>query len=232
MKKKITLINIISSLVLQVITILSYFILPKIILNSFGSEVNGLVSSINQFLNFITLVEGGITGVILANLYKPLVEGDNDAVSSILGTAQSFYKKIGYIYIVYSLVLGIAFKFLFRVEFSLIYVFALTLILSFNLLVQYMFALTNKTLLTADKKVYIINFTQAIMILLSLVFSYILIKIYPSIHLLKLVSGILYFLQPIVYGIYVNKNYKLRKNCIVDNKLIDQRWNGFASTSA
>ena len=42
--------NIVSSIVLQVVNIISGFILPRIILGTFGSEVNGLVSSLNQFL--------------------------------------------------------------------------------------------------------------------------------------------------------------------------------------
>ena len=65
MKSKVTLINIISSLTLQVVTVISGFIIPKIILTNFGSSVNGLVSSLNQFLSYITLIEGGITGVVL-----------------------------------------------------------------------------------------------------------------------------------------------------------------------
>lgn len=74
MKNKATLLNMISGLILQLFTLVSGFILPKIILIYFGSEVNGLVSSLNQFLSYITLVEGGITGVIVANLYKPIVD--------------------------------------------------------------------------------------------------------------------------------------------------------------
>ena len=52
-------------LTLQVVTVISGFIIPKIILTNFGSSVNGLVSSLNQFLSYITLIEGGITGVVL-----------------------------------------------------------------------------------------------------------------------------------------------------------------------
>lgn len=66
MKSKVTLINIISSLTLQVVTVISGFIIPKIILTNFGSSVNGLVSSLNQFLSYITLIEGGITGVAVS----------------------------------------------------------------------------------------------------------------------------------------------------------------------
>ena len=76
MKNKETLLNMISGLILQFFTLLSGFILPRIILTFFGSEVNGLVSSLNQFLSYISLVEGGITGVIMANLYEPIVKRD------------------------------------------------------------------------------------------------------------------------------------------------------------
>ena len=93
MKNKATLLNMISGLILQLFTLVSGFILPKIILIYFGSEVNGLVSSLNQFLSYITLVEGGITGVIVANLYKPIVDQDNRKISSVLITADRFYKK-------------------------------------------------------------------------------------------------------------------------------------------
>ena len=94
MKNKATLLNMISGLILQLFTLVSGFILPKIILIYFGSEVNGLVSSLNQFLSYITLVEGGITGVIVANLYKPIVDQDNRKISSVLITADRFYKRL------------------------------------------------------------------------------------------------------------------------------------------
>lgn len=228
MKNKITLLNIISSVILQLITIVSQFILPKLILIYFGSGVNGLISSLNQFLNFITLIEGGITGVILANLYLPLEKNEMNKVSSILATASKFYKKIGFIYIIYTLILGMVYPILSNVEFSFTYIFTLTLILSLNLFVQYMFSITNKTLLNADKKIYIINFTQSVILILNLILSYISVKIYPSIHLLKFISGILYFIQPIIFNYYIKKNYDINYNTKIDNKLIKQRWNGFA----
>lgn len=228
MKNKITLLNIISSVVLQLITIVSQFILPKLILIYFGSDVNGLISSLNQFLNFITLMEGGITGVILANLYSPLEKKDMYKVSSILTTANKFYKKIGFIYIIYTFILGILYPLISYTDFSFTYIFVLTLILSLNLFIQYMFAVTTKTLLNADKKVYIINFTQSIILILNLILSYLSVKIYPSVHLLKFISGILYFLQPIIFNFYVRKNYNVQYNSEIDNRLINQRWNGFA----
>ena len=61
MKKKITLVNTISSILLQFVTIISGFILPRLLLEAFGSEVNGLVSSLTQFLKYMDLLEGGMS---------------------------------------------------------------------------------------------------------------------------------------------------------------------------
>ena len=166
MRNKATLINMISGLILQMFTILSGFILPKIILTSFGSEVNGLVSSLNQFLSYISLVEGGITGVVMANLYKPIVEKDEQKISAVMVTANRFFiKKIGILFVAYSVGLSIVYPLLFKTEFNFAYVCSLTLILSITVLVQYMFSITLKTLLDADKRVYVVNFTQTLIVI-------------------------------------------------------------------
>lgn len=228
MKNKVTLLNMISGLVLQFFTLLSGFVLPKIILTYFGSEVNGLVSSLNQFLGYITLVEGGITGVVVANLYKPIVNQDNDKISSVLVTADCFYKKIGALFIGYSVVLSIIYPIYFKTEFKFSYVCSLTLILSLTLLIQYMYSLTLRTLLNADKKGYVVNFTQTLIVIFNVLFALLSVFIYPSIHVLKLISGSLFLLQPIIFNRYVKKNYKIDWNVKPDNSLIKSRWNGFA----
>ena len=228
MKNKATLLNMISGLVLQFFTLVSGFILPKITLTYFGSEVNGLVSSINQFLSCITLMEGGVTGVIVASLYGPIVERDKVKISAVLVAADKFYKKIGAFFIVYSIVLSIAYPLFFKTEFDFSYLCSLTLILSITLLIQYMFSLTLKTLLNADKKGYIVNFTQTLIMIFNVIFALISVWIYPSIHVLKFISGVLFVLQPIIFGLYVKNNYSIDWDMTPDYSLIKSRWNGFA----
>lgn len=226
MKNKVTLVNMISSLALQICTIISGFIIPKIILSYFGSDVNGLISSLNQFLSYISLLEGGVTGVVAANLYKPLVMGDNQKLSAVVVTSKKFFNKVGTIFIAYSVCVAVAYPFVFKLNF--LYVFSLTLILSMNLLVQYMFSITLRTLLNADKKVYVVSLTQIVITVLNTLMAYISVKVYPSIHFLKLISGLLFFIQPIVYGSFVKKHYSIDWSADVDNDLLKERWNGFA----
>lgn len=228
MKNKITLLNSISALFLQVVTIISGFIIPKIILLYFGSSVNGLVSSISQFLSYIALIEGGVTGVIYASLYKPLLDNDKTKISRILVTSKIFYRRIGYIFMAYSLVLAVIYPIFINKDFDFLFASGLTIVLSITLLIQYMFSLTLKTLLVADKKLYIISFTQVGIIILNIIFTYISARIYPNIHILKFISGIMYVFQPLIYAKYVNKNYDISWSEKQDNTLLKERWNGFA----
>ena len=228
MRNKATLINMISGLILQMFTILSGFILPKIILTCFGSEVNGLVSSLNQFLSYISLVEGGITGVVMANLYKPIVEKDEQKISAVMVTANRFFKKIGILFVAYSVGLSIVYPLLFKTEFNFAYVCSLTLILSITVLVQYMFSITLKTLLDADKRVYVVNFTQTLIVICNVIFAQISVWVYPSIHILKLISGILFILQPVIFGYIVKRDYRIDWSAAPEYSLIKSRWSGFA----
>lgn len=96
-----TLLNVIFTVILQIITLLSGFVIPRLIMETFGSEINGLVTSITQFLSYISLLEGGIGSVILANLYKPLSNKDNQKVSAVIITASNFFKKLAIFFIIY-----------------------------------------------------------------------------------------------------------------------------------
>lgn len=227
-KNKITLLNIVATLIMQIVSVISALIVPRLILETFGSNANGLVSSISQFLNYITLVEGGITGVISANLYKPLVEHDNKKLSSVLTTARSFYRKIGIVFIGYSIIVGLFYPLFVDTNYEYWYVFFLTLILSTGLMLQYMFSLTYVTLLNADKKVYLVSFTVALLTFINIVLTLVVVKLYPDLITLKLANAILFAIQPLYYGYYIKKHYSIDWKSDKDNKLISQRWNGFA----
>ena len=69
---KLIIKNIGSSLLLQLVTIICGFIVPRLIISNYGSDVNGLVTSITQFLAYITLLEAGFGPVVKSLLYKPI----------------------------------------------------------------------------------------------------------------------------------------------------------------
>ena len=86
MRSKRAIYNIIANLLMQASTVLYGFVVPKIIINTFGSDVNGLVTSITQFLGYITFLESGFGPVVRASLYNVIAKKDNEAIAGILKT--------------------------------------------------------------------------------------------------------------------------------------------------
>lgn len=160
--------NFISALLLQIIAILQGLILPRLMISSFGSEVNGLISSITQFLSFISLLEGGLGAVVLAELYGPVEENDESRTREILSACQCFFYKLAIIFIIYTAILSVVYPLLMNIEFSFPYVCSLIWILSFSTLAQYLFSITNKLLLQAEQKIYIVNIISSIVLLINL----------------------------------------------------------------
>ena len=108
-------------LILQVLTIISGFILPKIYISSYGSEVNGLISSITQFLSVISLMDLGIGAVIEASLYKPLANKDNITISKVLKSGDKFFKIVASIFVLYATILCFIYPKIINSNFSNLY---------------------------------------------------------------------------------------------------------------
>ncbi len=225
--KRITLLNSISTFILQLVTVVSGFLIPKLILSNFGSEANGLISSLTKFLSYVTIIDGGIAGVVTASLYKPLMEKDYTKISSIIKTTKNFYKKISLIFIIYTLVLGSIYPLCFRNDYNYLFVFSLTIILSTSLAIQYLYSLSIRSLLMADKKIYVISFTQSAILIIGTILAYTSSVIYPSIHIIYLIIGATFIIQPIIYNRVCKKYYKLNNDVKEDNALLKNRWSGF-----
>lgn len=232
MNGKAALKNVTASLLYQIIITAYGFIVPRIILETFGSEVNGLVSSLNQFLNYITLLEGGVTGVVMAALYEPLAERNMPKVSAIVKSIESFFRNIAKIFLAYSLLVSVLYPIFVDSSFSWLSVFSLALIISVTLFVQYFFSLTFRILINADQKGYIVFITQTAFTILNFVLTILVVRVYPEIHVLKAANAAAYLIQPIVFGRYVKKNFPLKEDAVPDSDVLKQRWDGFGQNLA
>jgi len=198
MKKKLSY-NILFSLLLQIVAVINSFITSKITINYFGSEINGLVSSINQFLNYISLLEGGVGAVIMAQLYKPIYENDKNKISDIISSSKKFFRQIICIYMIYTLILSLIYPLMIKSSINKESIVTLIWILSISLCAQYFFAISYKILLQASHKLYICSIAQIIAYVVNISLVIISSVKYNNILIVKLFSSIAFLLQPLLY---------------------------------
>ena len=233
MRKKKALINTIFSMLLEVITVIAGFILPRLFIGTFGSEVNGLVSSITSFIGYITLLQSGVGTVAKAAMYKPLAKKDHDKLCVIAKTVESFFRKIAFITIAYIAVLACLFPTLIAPDAgSFLYTASLVVIIGVSTAAQYFFGITHQMLLEADQNSYVYSILQIATVIINTAVSVVLIKAGCSVQIVKLGSAAIFVLRPLLLSIYTKRKYKLYGKFEIDNSLIKQRWDGFAQAIA
>ncbi len=227
MKRKIAL-NTFIPLLLQVVTIISGFIIPRLILGFYGSKTNGLVNSITQFLSVISFLEMGVGSVVRYNLYSPLNDGDTYKMSCVYVSAQKYYRTIASILLVYVLLLCFFYQFLVKSDFDGVFSGTLIAVLSVSLFLQYYFGQVEQILLTADQKSYIPALIQIVAVILNTLFCALLINLGFGIHFVKLFAAIVFAVKPIFLHWYVKKNYSIQPDVKYEGEPINQKWNGMA----
>lgn len=220
--------NVISGVSKQIIAILYGFILPRLILIAYGSKANGLVSSISQFLTLISCLDLGVNVVIQAALYKPLATKDERAISEIMVSARKFFRLLARILIIYVVALAIIYPLTVEPEYGLLYIVTLILSLSIGSFAEFYFGIVNSTLLKADQKVYIYDWLSVLVYVLTIIASYLLIRLDCSIQGVKLATSLVFLIRPVYISIYVKNHYNIDYHVEYEDEPIKQKWNGMA----
>lgn len=228
MRSKRALYNIISNLLLQIVTVIYGFIVPKIIISNYGSNVNGIISSITQFLAYIVLLESGFGPVIKSILYKPIAKKDNDTIEKILKSSERFFRMIACIFLIYIILLCIFYPLLVRNDFGYVYTISLILIIAISTFAEYFFGITYGLFLQANQKTYVISAIQIVTYVLSTIVIIILAKFNVSVQLIKLLTAVIFVLRPLLQNYYVKKKYNIDLKNVKEKYEIKQKWDGLA----
>ena len=228
MRKKLLAKNTVASLLSQITALVCGFILPRLFLEYFGSEVNGLVNSITQFLGVISFLELGVGAVVQSSLYKPLAEGDKQQVSRVMVSADRFFRRLAQILLGYVLLLVTVYPLIANQSFGYLYTATLIAAISISSFSQYYFGIVNSLLLNADQRGYIQYNAQTITVVLNTVVCVFMIKLGGSVQLVKLTTSLIYLARPLALRIYVNRRYQIDWKIQYDGEPIQQKWNGVA----
>ncbi len=220
--------NTYTAIIDQICTIISGFILPNLFINNYGSDTNGLVSSITQFLAFFSLMEMGVGIVVKAALYKPLANEDNNGISRVIIASKKFFNKIGMGMIVYSVLIMFYFAFGVGHNLSIVSTFILVGAIALSSITQYMFGISYQLLLFSDQKNYIQLWINVLVTVLNLGISIILIKLKFGIEIVKLVSAVVILLRPLLLKLYVDKHYNLNLKIKLEEDPLKQKTSAFA----
>lgn len=225
-RHKALLSNSFYAVLLQIVTIVVGFITPKIMLEIYGSEINGLVSSLTQFISYFYLVEAGLSSVTVYSLYSPLFKRNHTEINQVVSASKKFYYQAGGLFSLLILCLSIIYPIFVKTNFlNNIEVGVLVLVLGLSGTIEFFALAKYRTLLTADEKSYILSITSIINVIINCFVVVIFAKLHINIILLKCLSIVGILARSVMLYFYVKKKYSyINFNSDIKNINIPGRW--------
>ncbi len=154
----------------KILTMALGIILPRLFITSYGSETNGLLSTITQIFTYMALLQAGIGSATINALYKPLDDDNWEQINEVFSQARSYYRRVALVYAVAVLFFSFIYSAVVDSTLDRGLIFAIILLQGIASFITYYFCASYTQLLVADGKQYISdNITFAVHVATSAV---------------------------------------------------------------
>ena len=200
--------NIGSSILPQLVNIITNLIIPSLIISFYGSEINGLIATSKTIVTYISLVGAGLATAVTQALYKPVAEGNDVAVRGMLHAADKMFIKCGVAYCVILFLTAFFYPFLLKTNVDYLTVAGLLIVMGIAGASEFFVVGRCRALLYANQKVYVCTLIQAASLTISLVLSIVMLKIHANIIAVELMMSLVYIVRAVFLQTYVSVKYR------------------------
>ena len=239
-KMKKIILNLGVSIFSQCIILILGFVIPRIIMVSYGSDTNGLTSTITQVFTYMSLLEAGISQATRNKLFKPIKEENREEVSYWMSVSRHYFRKISVIYLGIVSIIAFIFPFIINTHVEYWTVAFYILFEGLTSVVSFYFINTWVSFLTAKGDMYVVNSLSLLNKVLCYGVKIILALLGLNIALIQVGYFIVSILQVMLYFMYMKKKYNWIdytipvKNVVLPDRrsyiIIEIAWTIFSST--
>lgn len=167
--------NIVTDVMLQVLSAVSNFIIPQLILQKYGSTMNGLINSITQFFSYLALAEAGVGAAAVVALYKPIASNNYADINTVLTEVRKRYNSSAAFYAGLSFLLAVLYPLTVKGQADYQFTFWMVIILAGAGLIDFWLIGKYKVFLIAVQKYYVLNIYKGIRVLVVFIGTYFLL---------------------------------------------------------
>lgn len=207
MKRKDFLKNIVTGFVGQLIAIVMGMIIPRIMISSYGSDVNGVVSTTVQVFSYLALLEAGIGQSARIALYKPIADRDNEKISMIFLSAESYFRRITLYYGIGVIVISLIVPYIMKSDMPHLTILSVFFLEGMSGVISFYYVQTPTILLNVDGKGYINNYVTLSNKIIGYLAKITLASLGVSIVIVQFSFFIITVLKVVFYRVYVKKKY-------------------------
>ena len=199
--------NIIAGFLGQLIITILGIIVPRIMLTSYGSDVNGLLCTVTQIFTYMALLEAGIGQAARNALYKPIIEGKKEDISYVMSMAQTYYRKITCFYGLGVILLSIVMPMVLKSDVNNSTIFFVVFFEGLAGVLSFLGVETPVTMLIADGRGYVNTIIDVMTRIFIYIFKIVLALLGCSIVYLQLGCLFITIVKVFVYQWYFKKHY-------------------------
>ena len=191
----------------QIVILALGLVIPRLVMVSYGSEVNGLITTVSQIFTYVALLEAGIGNAAVNALYKPIVNNDIDSICDVYSAAQKYFRKITLLYLGCVIVLSVGYPFAVKSDLGYQTIALVVFLQGMSGVVNFYFSAAYKQLLIADGKYYIISTINLIAYVLSTLGKIILMNLGFAITLVMFLNFAVNCLQIVCFIFIIRRHY-------------------------
>lgn len=208
MKNKRVVYNLVSSITYRIVVMVLSFLISHIYLVNFGSEVNGVVSTIKQVFSYLSLLEAGVGLASTQALYGPVANEDKGKINGILSATNYFYRRTGFLYGSLVIGVGLLYSVFIKSEVDSLTIFLLTVIYGMPGVLRFWIVGKYRVLLEVEGKGYVVNYLAMFSEVFSSLLRVFLLYTCDSLVIIQSIYCLDSIIQVCFFFFYIRKNYK------------------------
>lgn len=199
--------NIITGFGGQFIAIILGIIVPRLFITSYGSDVNGLLSTITQIFTYMALLEAGIGQAAKNLLYKPFQEKDKEGISEISSIAKTYFRRFTLIYGIGVIAIALILPLVLKTNVDSVTVALIVLFEGMSGVVSFYFIQTPSIIIGVDGKNYVNNAINLVNKIVGYAVKIVMAAFGLNIVLLQFVFFLVTVCKVFYYQFYFRKHY-------------------------
>ncbi len=196
---------VIEALIIGVLTMIR----TKIVLDYYGTNINGVMQLATQLTAYMLLFESGMTAAYQYNLYKPVLQNDNKKIGQLFGGMTKDFSIISVKMVICIISVSILYSYILQNR-GVSYFEAASLlgVMGIRIVAPYFFTVPLRTMMIVKERKYITDIIETVKNVIALM-TEILLIIYSSFPLFIILSVqvIICFFTRYIYKIIVKKYF-------------------------
>lgn len=207
-RKRSTLQNAVSMILYQVLTILLGFIIPRLLLQTYGPELHGYTSTVTTIISYVELLSLGLSTTAIQALYQPLAEHDDAKLSQILNAVDRFYMRVGALYAGAVVLCAAALPLVIHAAIPTAQIVSLMLVTGATSTLECFVYSKHRVLLQADQRLFVVTTADLIALALRGALQIMLMLQDCSVVLVQGIPAVMVLLRMAMLARYVPRHYR------------------------